>query len=162
MAQANNAWAMPITGERMQITSRFTIAVHIIACIDYFGRDEKRVTSEFMSLSTNVNPVIIRTVLSQLKSAGIITARQGSGGANLAKPLEEISLYDVYKAVDCVSEDGLFHFHENPNTDCPVGKNIHYAMDERLTKAQNAMEQELKNINLKDVVEDVKKNIPKQ
>ena len=162
MAQANNAWAMPITGERMQITSRFTIAVHIIACIDYFGGDEKRVTSEFMSLSTNVNPVIIRTVLSQLKSAGIITARQGSGGANLAKPLEEISLYDVYKAVDCVSEDGLFHFHENPNTDCPVGKNIHYAMDERLTKAQNAMEQELKNINLKDVVEDVKKNIPKQ
>ena len=162
MAQANNAWAMPITGERMQITSRFTIAVHIIACIDYFGGDEKRVTSEFMSLSTNVNPVIIRTVLSQLKSAGIITARQGSGGANLAKPLEEISLYDVYKAVDCVSEDGLFHFHENPNTDCPVGKNIHYTMDERLTKAQNAMEQELKNINLKDVVEDVKKNIPKQ
>ena len=162
MAQANNAWAMPIKGERMQITSRFTIAVHIIACIDYFGGDEKRVTSEFMSLSTNVNPVIIRTVLSQLKSAGIITARQGSGGANLAKPLEEISLYDVYKAVDCVSEDGLFHFHENPNTDCPVGKNIHYAMDERLTKAQNAMEQELKNINLKDVVEDVKKNIPKQ
>ena len=162
MAQANNAWAMPITGERMQITSRFTIAVHIIACIDYFGGDEKRVTSEFMSLSTNVNPVIIRTVLSQLKSAGIITARQGSGGANLAKPLEEISLYDVYKAVDSVSEDGLFHFHENPNTDCPVGKNIHYAMDERLTKAQNAMEQELKNINLKDVVEDVKKNIPKQ
>ena len=159
MAQANNAWAMPITGERMQITSRFTIAVHIIACIDYFGGDEKRVTSEFMSLSTNVNPVIIRTVLSQLKSAGIITARQGSGGANLAKPLEEISLYDVYKAVDCVSEDGLFHFHENPNTDCPVGKNIHYAMDERLTKAQNAMEQELKNINLKEVVEDVKKNI---
>ena len=146
----------------MQITSRFTIAVHIIACIDYFGGDEKRVTSEFMSLSTNVNPVIIRTVLSQLKSAGIITARRGSGGANLAKPLEEISLYDVYKAVDCVSEDGLFHFHENPNTDCPVGKNIHYAMDERLAKAQNALERELKNMNLKDVVEDVKKNIPKR
>ena len=162
MAQANNAWAMPIEGGRMQITSRFTIAVHVIACIDYFGGDEKRVTSEFMSLSTNVNPVIIRTVLSQLKSAGIITARQGSGGANLAKPLEEISLYDVYKAVDCVSEDGLFHFHENPNTDCPVGKNIHYAMDERLIKAQSAMEQELKSMNLKDVVEDVKKSIPKQ
>ena len=40
----------------MQITSRFTIAVHIISCIDYFGSDEKRVTSEFLSLSTNVNP----------------------------------------------------------------------------------------------------------
>ena len=47
----------------MQITSRFTIAVHIIACIDYFGSDEKRVTSEFMSLSTNVNPVIICTAI---------------------------------------------------------------------------------------------------
>ena len=150
---------MPIKGEHMQITSRFTIAVHIIACIDYFGGDEKRVTSEFMSLSTNVNPVIIRTVLLQLKSAGIITARQGSGGANLAKPLEEISLYDVYKAVDSLSKEGLFHFHENPNTECPVGKSIHFAMDKHLAKAQNAMEQELKNINLKEVVEDVKKNI---
>ena len=143
----------------MQITSRFTIAVHIIACIDYFGSDEKRVTSEFMSLSTNVNPVIIRTVLSELKSAGIITARQGSGGAKLAKPLEEITLYDIYKAVDSVNKEGLFHFHENPNTECPVGKNIHYVMDERLKKVQDVMEQELKNMNIKDIVSDVRKKI---
>ena len=146
----------------MQITSRFTVAVHIIACIDYFGGDDKRVTSEFMSLSTKVNSVIVRTVLSQLKSAGIITARRGSGGANLAKPLEQITLYDVYKAVDCVSKDGLFHFHDNPNTDCPVGNSIHYAMDERLRRAQTAMEEELKKVNLKDVVEDVKEKIKKE
>ena len=42
----------------MQISSRFTIAVHIFACIDTFG-EEMKVTSEFLASSINVNPVII-------------------------------------------------------------------------------------------------------
>ena len=67
--------------------------------------------------------------------------------------------HDIYKAVDSVNEEGLFHFHENPNTECPVGKNIHYAMDERLKKVQDVMEQELKNMNIKDIVSDVRKKI---
>ena len=49
----------------MQISSRFTVAVHIFACIHTFG-GERKVTSEFLAMSTNVNPVIIRKILSQL------------------------------------------------------------------------------------------------
>ena len=47
----------------MQISSRFTIAVHIFACIDTFEKDQK-ITSDFLSASINVNPVIIRKILS--------------------------------------------------------------------------------------------------
>ena len=108
----------------MQITSEFTTAVHILTCIDVFEKD-MRVTSEVLAGSTGVNAVIIRNVLSQLKAAGIVSTRQGSGGAHLSKPLDEVTLYDIYKAVDCVDDDGLFHFHENPNVKCPVGRNIH-------------------------------------
>ena len=138
----------------MQITSRFTIAIHALAFIDLF-QDEMRVTSNVLSNSIQANPVIIRTVLSKLKEAGMIDARQGSGGSRLAKPLEEISFYDVYKAVDPINEEGLFHFHENPHPECVVGGNIHAALDGKLNKVQESMENELKQIHLSDVVDDL-------
>ena len=142
----------------MQITSKFTVAVHILTCIDIFG-GQMRVTSDFLSGSTGVNAVIVRNVLGQLRNAGIVETRQGSGGAHLAKALDEITLYDIYKAVDCVDDEGLFHFHENPNADCPVGRNIHKAMDDRLQKAQAALENELKSTTLAQVVADTRKII---
>ena len=146
----------------MQITGKFTTAVHSLTCIEMFS-SEMRVTSEFLSGSTGVNPVIVRNVLSQLKSAGIVSTRRGSGGAHLARSLSEITLYDVYKAVDCVdSEEGLFHFHENPNADCPVGRNIHRVMDGRLSGAQAALENELKKTALSEIVEDTKRIISEE
>ena len=145
----------------MQITSKFTAAVHILACIDIFG-GQMRVTSEVLSGSTGVNAVIVRGVLGKLRKAGIVETRQGSGGAHLAKALDEITLYDIYKAVDCVDDEGLFHFHENPNADCPVGRNIHKAMDDRLQTAQAALENELKSTTLADIVADTKKIIEEE
>ena len=142
----------------MQITSRFTIAVHIITAIDYF-RDEMKVTSNFLAGSVGANPVIVRTVMGNLKDAGIISISQGKSGIGLAKGLGEITFYDIYKAIDPVGEEGLFHFHENPNIKCPVGRNIHAAMDARLIQVQDTMEKEMKSITVADVAADVKKKI---
>ena len=121
-----------------------------------------RVTSDVLSGSTGVNAVIVRNVLGQLRKAGIVETRQGSGGAHLAKALDEITLYDIYKAVDCIDDEGLFHFHENPNIDCPVGRNIHKAMDGRLQAAQAALENELKSTTLAEVVADTRKIIEQE
>ena len=52
----------------MQISSRFTIALHIFTCVDVF-KDECKVTSDFLAGSINTNPVIIRKILTQLKNA---------------------------------------------------------------------------------------------
>ena len=145
----------------MQIKSKFTAAVHILVCIDIFG-DQMRVTSDFLSGSTGVNAVIVRNVLGQLRTAGIVETRQGRGGAHLAKALDEITLYDIYKAVDCVDDEGLFHFHENPNAECPVGRNIHRVMDGRLEAAQAALENELKSTTLAQVVADTRKMIDEE
>lgn len=138
----------------MQISSRFTIAIHMLACMDVF-KDEYKITSDFLASSINVNPVIIRKILSQLKDAGLIEVKRGPGGAAIAKPLNEITFYDVYQSVDCIEENTLFHFHENPNPDCPVGKNIHYVLDDKLLRIQTAMEQELKSITLADMNSDL-------
>ena len=142
----------------MQISSRFTLAVHICICIDTF-KDKYKVTSDFLAGSTNVNPVIVRKILGQLKAAGLVEIARGSGGATIPKPLTDITFLDIYKAVDCVESGELFHFHENPNPKCPVGKNIHYVLDDKLTQIQKAMEKELSSITLEDVKKDLEKYI---
>ena len=140
----------------MQISSRFTIAIHMLACMEVF-KDEYKITSDFLASSINVNPVIIRKILLQLKDAGLIEVKRGPGGAAIAKPLNEITFFDVYRSVDCIEENILFHFHENPNPDCPVGKNIHQVLDNRLLRIQAAMERELKSITLADMNSDLEK-----
>lgn len=139
----------------MQISSRFTIAIHMFACIETFGGDYK-ITSDFLASSINVNPVIIRKILSQLRNAGLIEVARGTGGATAARPIDQISFYDVYLAVDLLEEGELFHFHENPNIQCPVGKNIHIALDDKLVSIQEAMENEMKKYTIADVVNDIK------
>ena len=141
----------------MQISSRFTIAVHALICIETFKNDYK-VTSDFLASSVNVNPVVIRRLLQQLKKAGIVNVIRGSGGAEVKKPLNEITLLDIYNAVECV-EGELFHFHENPSKLCPVGKNIHAILDTRLEEIQKAMEQEMASVTIHDIMEDTKKLI---
>lgn len=145
----------------MQISSRFTIAVHMFACMDEF-KDEYKITSDFLASSINVNPVIIRKLLSQLKEAGLIDVKRGPGGATITKPLEEITFLDIYRAVDCVEENTLFHFHENPNPDCPVGRNIHNILDDKLIRVQSAMEQELESITLAEMKADLQKCLEKK
>ncbi len=142
----------------MQISSRFTIAIHMMACMENFKNDYK-ITSDFLAGSINVNPVVIRRILSQLRDAGLIEVKRGTGGAALAKKPEEITFLDVYRAVECIEENTLFHFHENPNPNCPVGRNIHNILDDKLLRVQKAMERELGSITLADVMNDLKRYI---
>ncbi len=131
------------------------MAIHVFACISTFGGGNK-ITSDFLASSINVNPVVIRRLLQQLKTAGLISVQRGSGGASIARPPEEITLYDVYNAVECVEDGKLFHFHENPNVNCPVGRNIHKVLDGKLDRVQKAMEDEMKKITLADILSDTK------
>lgn len=145
----------------MQISSRFTIAIHVFACIDTFEKDHK-LTSDFLAESVNVNPVVIRRLLQQLKSAGLIKVARGSGGATIVKPLDKITFLDIYNAVECVDNGELFHFHKNPNVNCPVGRNIHNALDGKLYRIQKAMEDEMSKITLAEVIKDTQFYIEKE
>jgi len=144
----------------MQISSKFTIGVHLLAVIDYLGEDKKG-TSSILAGSIGVNPVIVRNVMGNLKEAGLISISQGRSGISLTRKSEQITFFDVYKAVDCVNDDGLFHFHENPNPECPIGRNIHKAMDSKLDSVQKSMEDEMKQITLADVMADIQSELKK-
>lgn len=136
----------------MQISSRFTIAIHILICVDLYGADEPA-TSESLSESIGTHPVVIRRILGQLRRAGLITVARGrEGGAHIARPLHAITLADVFRAAQCLRKDRLFRFHENPNPACPVGRSIHTILDERLAGIQRAMEHKMEETTLADVM----------
>lgn len=145
----------------MQISSRFTVALHIFACVDTF-KETHKLTSDFLSQSINVNPVIIRNILTQLKNAGLITVARGTGGVDTTRALSEISFYDVYLAIEPLENGELFHFHESPNPNCPVGRNIHTLLDQKLYAIQASMENEMKKYTLADLKNELKNLLQKQ
>ena len=83
----------------MQISMKCSIAVHCLIFI-YEAREKARVTSTLLAQSTSCNPVVIRYTLSALKKAGLISVERGKGGARLEKDPEEITLYEIYSALE--------------------------------------------------------------
>ena len=112
----------------MHISTKCSVAVHCLIFIYEYG-NVKKVTSELLSLSTGSNPVTIWNILSSLKKAGVISIKSGTGGAALAAPLPEITLYRICKAIEPDFMKKLIGVHAMPSPFCPVGKNIHKVLD---------------------------------
>jgi len=134
----------------MQFSNRFTLAVHILVCIDTFSKDNK-ITSEYLANSTGVNGVTVRNILGQLKAAGLVEIARGTGGALLTRSSAEITLLDIFNAVEKIENDELFHFHESPSTECPVGRNIHLMLDPKLEAIHSSFVKELRDCSLADI-----------
>lgn len=140
----------------MSISSRFAVGIHILSLLEI--NKNKVNSSEFIASSVNTNPVVIRKIMGMLKSAGLVNVRPGIAGAELAKHLSDITLLDVYKAVNVVKDKELFGIHDKPNPNCPVGRNIQQAIDPLFSLAQLALEKALGNVTIEDVVADILEN----
>ena len=128
--------------------SRFAVSVHILAYLAY--RQGAAVPSAEIASSVDTNPVVIRRLLSALVKTHLVSAQKGaSGGFSLATTAENISLRDIYRAVEPEPSHGLAHF--APNTKCPVGAKIEAILHTTFVKAQAAMEAELARVSLADV-----------
>lgn len=134
------------------MNTRFAVAVHILAILQAQGGAPA--TSEYIATSVNTNPSLIRRLLSQLARAGLTTAQMGTGGgALLARPASEITLLDVYRAVD--EEADVIPIHPAPNPRCPVGRNIQEALERRTDAAQRALFDELARTTLAELAGDL-------
>ncbi len=132
-----------------QISTRFSIAVHVLSLI---AVSPTLATGDFIAGSVNTNPVIVRKIIGMLKKAGLVDVRPGVGGASLLKDTDQITLLDVYQAVEVIENGELFNFHDNPNPNCPVGRNIETALRHELQEAQSAMEQRLAQVSIKQLI----------
>jgi Rrf2 family protein len=134
------------------VNTQFSIAVHVLAAIANYKRS---FTSEVLAGSVNANPVFVKRILVKLSKAKLVTATVGkSGGYDLARSPQSISLFDIYSAV---SPPGTFaiHTYEKKNR-CVVSSNIKEVMGEVLIDTQKAVENNLKRTTLADVVSKIR------
>ncbi|MEO7597856.1 MAG: Rrf2 family transcriptional regulator [Opitutus sp.] len=128
--------------------SRFAVSLHILAYLAY--RAGMSVPSAEIAASVDTNPVVIRRLLSSLVKARLVKAQKGaSGGFSLASTPDNISLLDVYRAVEPQPDHGLKHF--SPNHKCPVGAKIESILHAIFFKAQAGMEAELAHVTVGQV-----------
>lgn len=139
----------------MQFSFRMPVAVHIMLCIAKFDGVFKT-TSTFLASSVNVNPVIIRKTLGKLKAANLVEVAAGVGGTKLTKSPQDITLREIFQAVE--EDEDLFHIQDNPNPQCPVGRNIHRVLGSRLSLVKEHMLSDFSQITLADLLEDIPDN----
>ncbi|WP_410768689.1 Rrf2 family transcriptional regulator [Fontibacillus sp. BL9] len=134
----------------MTISSRFSVAIHVLSLLEL--NKEGVNTSEYIAESVNTNPVVIRRILGMLNKAGLVKVRSGVAGSKLQRPVSEITLLDIYRAVHVVEEDALFSIHDKPNSKCPVGRHIQASIEPVFSSAQAALELTLERVTLEEIV----------
>lgn len=137
----------------MHISNKCSIAIHCLIFIHEYEHETK-VTSELLSLSTGCNPVTIRNLLSALKKDGVLTVKPGTGGAALAVPPEEITLYHICNAVDPGAIDKMVGIHAAPSPFCPVGRNIRAVLDDTYETLRTDMVASMKSVTLDQILAD--------
>ena len=128
------------------MNSQYAVAVHILALID---ASAEPVSSEYIAGSVGVNPVVIRHVTGLLRRGDLLTTRRGVAGAQLTRPASEISLLEVYRAVN--APESVLKLHQHPNPACPVGAGIQGVLDTVFGQAQTALEARLAQVRLSDI-----------
>ena len=128
--------------------TQFALAVHVLTLL---GSDlDERHSSEFLADSAGSSAVHVRRVLGGLRRAGLVRSRPGpNGGWQLAGPLEETTLADVWRAVN--GDDPLLGLH-SANPACPVGRRIHKTLIDVDRRAAEALVAELEQTTLRDLV----------
>ena len=144
----------------MKYSTKLSDTVHVMVLIAI--NQEKSLSSASIAESVHTNPGFVRQLMLKLKKAGLMTSVAGHARPSLSKPADQITLLDIYKAVETNSEEVLFRFHENPNPLCPIGRTIHKSLDGALEEIQKNFEVELSKWTLADVYENSLEELRKE
>jgi Rrf2 family protein len=133
----------------MANNTQFAIAVHLLAGLG--SREGGMVISADLASSVNTSASFIRRVMAKLSKAGLVLTSTGKGGAcRLARKPRDISMLEVYRAVEAPK---VFAPHSYvPSPGCSVSCNIKLALNNVLEKSQTAFEASLERITLAEVI----------
>lgn len=137
----------------MLSNTRFAVAIHVLALArgGHEASDGCPVTSEHLAELVNTNPVVVRRILGPLREAGLVRSQPGPGGGwRLTRPPAEITLRDVYRAIEA---DRSFAAPERmAASECPVGRCLSGVLTTCYQAAEEALEAKLAQVTLADVM----------
>lgn len=89
--------------------------------------------------------------MAALKNAGIITSTQGQANAELARSPDEITILDVYRAVE--GRKPLLHWDVDTNPDCGVGIYVQLSIADFYQEIQESAEHAMQAITLQSIID---------
>lgn len=139
----------------MKYSLKLSHAVHIMVFI--YTSEGVPVSSDKIAESIHTNPGCVRQIMSALRNAGLIKSVVGHPKPELAKDPGDISLLDIYKAVE--GDKPLLHLDTHTNPECGVGVNIQLALQSFYDKVQRDAESSMSGISLNDIIKEFQQRI---
>jgi Rrf2 family protein len=123
----------------MKRNSRLSLALHALGHMA--AEPDRMRTSADIAAHAGTNPVVVRRVLGSLREAGLLVSEGGhSGGWRLARSPKEITLADVYLALDerLAPADA-----EDAAHDCKVAHAFHRRVSRAMAEVERSLVQKL-------------------
>ena len=133
----------------MKYSTKLSDTVHVMVLIAI--NQEKSLSSASIAESVHTNPGFVRQLMLKLKKAGLMTSVAGHARPSLSKPADQITLLDIYKAVE--GDKPLLHLDTHTNPDCGVGINIQLSLQGFYNEIQKTAEEKMNTITLQDIID---------
>lgn len=142
------AFFAAVQENRQIYSTKLSDTLHLIAFICLV--DDEPLSSAAIAKSIQMNPAYVRQLMPLLKKAGLLSNTQGQANPVLTRTPEEITLLDVYRAVE--GEKPLLHLDTHTNSDCGVGINIQLVISDFYDEVQTVAAQKMKEITIQDIL----------
>lgn len=133
----------------MKYSTKLSDAAHILAFVAL--HQEETLTSEKIAESVQTNPGCVRQLMSAMRREGLLTSVKGHPRPALAKEPCQITLLDVYRAVE--GNKPLLHQDTHTNPACGVGVNIQLVLRDCYDLVQNKAEEVMRSITLQEILD---------
>jgi len=116
----------------MNKDTRLSDVLHVLL---HMGQVDEPLTSEVLARSMGTNPAVFRRTMAGLRDAGYVRSGKGHGGGwQLARPLHEITLLDIYQALGQPTLFAMGNRSDQP--DCQVQKLVNAALKDTMAQAE--------------------------
>lgn len=134
----------------MKYSTKLSDAAHILALIA-LAPENASLTSDAIAESVKTNPSYVRQLMSYLRKGELLNSVHGHARPTLTRPPSEITLLDLYRAVE--GDKPLLHQDTHTNPECGVGVNIQLALRDCYDEVQRCAETAMQNLTLQDVLD---------
>ncbi|WP_312808128.1 Rrf2 family transcriptional regulator [Agrobacterium cavarae] len=137
----------------MRQDSRLSRMLHVLI---HMGRNDGVMTSDMIAQMLDANPVVIRRTMAGLRDEGYVSSVKGHGGGwTLARPLEELTLLDIYRAVGEPSIFAVGPAYDMPG--CPIEQAVNGTLKEVFNEAEDLLRKRFAGVTLADVAKSLTK-----
>lgn len=130
-------------------------ARHIESFVAHAGNAGPLVTSDQIAGVLNTNPVVIRRVVRQLRDAGLVaTVRGKTGGYKLDRSAADISLLDVFLAIEGDRVDFFALAHLDDREGCsPIANSIQQTLHPIFAQSLAVLKENLSRYSIAELLD---------